>query len=102
MSHAARLRALEDENWRIKKLLAEPILDVLALKDLMGEGPPVYADLGTLKIGNSSVMRAPSPGALSINISPPIRRARFKAIVRPCPFSVSIFSSHSQLSKIWR
>ena len=33
----ARLRALEDENRRLKKLLAESMLDVSALKDLLGK-----------------------------------------------------------------
>ena len=28
VSEVARLRALEDENWRLKKLLAESMLDV--------------------------------------------------------------------------
>jgi putative transposase len=37
VSDAARLRALEDENRRLKKLLAESILDVSALKDLLGK-----------------------------------------------------------------
>lgn len=36
-SEAARLRALEDENRRLKKLLAESMLDVSALKDLLGK-----------------------------------------------------------------
>jgi putative transposase len=35
VSDAARLRALEDENRRPKKLLAESMLDVSALKDLL-------------------------------------------------------------------
>ena len=37
VSEVARLRALEDENRRLKKLLAESILDVSALKDLLGK-----------------------------------------------------------------
>ncbi len=36
-SEAARLRTLEDENRRLKKLLAESMLDVSALKDLLGK-----------------------------------------------------------------
>ena len=35
VSEAARLRTLEDENRRLKKLLAESILDVSALKNLL-------------------------------------------------------------------
>lgn len=37
VSEAARLRALEDENRRLKKLLAEAVLDNAALKDLLGK-----------------------------------------------------------------
>ena len=37
VSEAARLKALEDENRRLKKLLAESMLDVSALKDLLGK-----------------------------------------------------------------
>jgi len=35
VSEARRLKALEDENRRLKKLLAEAVLDVAALKDLL-------------------------------------------------------------------
>jgi putative transposase len=37
VSEVVRLRALEDENRRLKKLLAESMLDVSALKDLLGK-----------------------------------------------------------------
>ena len=37
VSEAARLRALEDENRRLKRLLAESMLDVSALKDLLAK-----------------------------------------------------------------
>jgi putative transposase len=37
VSEAARLRTLEDENRRLKKLLAESMLDVSGLKDLLGK-----------------------------------------------------------------
>ncbi len=36
-SDAAKLKALEDENRRLKKLLAEAMLDVAALKDVLGK-----------------------------------------------------------------
>jgi putative transposase len=36
-SDAKRLRTLEDENRRLKKLLAEQMLDNAALKDLVGK-----------------------------------------------------------------
>ena len=37
VSEARRLKALEDENRRLKKLLAESMLDNAALKDLFGK-----------------------------------------------------------------
>ena len=36
-SDAQRLRSIEDENRRLKKLLAESMLDVAALKDLLAK-----------------------------------------------------------------
>ena len=37
VSDTRRLKALEDENRRLKKLLAEAVLDVAALKDLLAK-----------------------------------------------------------------
>jgi putative transposase len=37
VSEATRLKTLEDENRRLKKLLAEAMLDNAALKDLVGK-----------------------------------------------------------------
>ena len=37
VSEAKRLKALEDENSRLKKLLADAMLDNAALKDLLGK-----------------------------------------------------------------
>ena len=45
VSEAARLRTLEDENRRLKKLLAESMLDVSALKDLLGKNEPACGSL---------------------------------------------------------
>ena len=39
VSEAKRLKALEDENRRLKKLLAESMLDVATLKELLGKNP---------------------------------------------------------------
>ncbi len=36
-SDAKKLRTMEDENRRLKKLLAEAMLDVTALKDILGK-----------------------------------------------------------------
>jgi putative transposase len=37
LSEAKRLKALEDENGRLKRMLAEAMLDNAALKDLLGK-----------------------------------------------------------------
>jgi len=37
VSEAKRLRALEDENTRLKRMLADAMLDNAALKDLLGK-----------------------------------------------------------------
>ena len=37
VSDARKLRSLEDESRRLKKLLAEAMLDVAALKDILGK-----------------------------------------------------------------
>ena len=42
VSEAKRLKTLEDENTKLKRLLADAMLDNAALKDLLGKmyGPP--------------------------------------------------------------
>jgi len=37
VSDARRLRTLEDENRRLKKLLAESVLDVATLREMLGK-----------------------------------------------------------------
>ena len=37
VSEAKRLRALEDENGKLKRMLADVMLDNVALKDLLGK-----------------------------------------------------------------
>ncbi len=37
VSEARRLKALEDENAKLKRMLADAMLDNLALKDLLGK-----------------------------------------------------------------
>ena len=37
ISEAARLKALEDENAKLKRLLADTMLDNVVLKDLLGK-----------------------------------------------------------------
>jgi putative transposase len=55
VSEAARLRTLEDENRRLKKLLAESMLDVSALKDLLEKTDPVC---GSLRCGGEADSRS--------------------------------------------
>ena len=46
VSEARRLKALEDENARLKRMLADAMLDNVALKDLLGKKwrrPPAIA-----------------------------------------------------------
>ena len=38
VSEARRLKALEEENGRLKRMLADATLDNVALKDLLGKG----------------------------------------------------------------
>ncbi|MBY5334629.1 IS3 family transposase [Rhizobium leguminosarum] len=50
VSEAKRLKALEDENTRLKKLLAEQMLDAAALRELLGKkmvGPAALRDAVT-------------------------------------------------------
>ncbi|TXL71768.1 hypothetical protein FHP25_28265 [Vineibacter terrae] len=42
-SDTQRLKSLEDENRRLKKLLAESMLDVAALKDLLSKTDHAYS-----------------------------------------------------------
>jgi len=37
VSEAKRLKALEDENTKLKRMLADAMLDTVALKDLLGK-----------------------------------------------------------------
>jgi putative transposase len=37
VSDARKLKALEDENRKLKKLLAEPMLDVSTLREMLGK-----------------------------------------------------------------
>ena len=37
VSEARRLRALEDENAKLKKLLAESVMDVATLREMLGK-----------------------------------------------------------------
>jgi hypothetical protein len=49
VSEAQKLKTLEDENRRLKKLLAESMLDVAALKDLLGKNWLVEVDFTTVR-----------------------------------------------------
>ena len=68
---AKRLKALEDENARLKKLLAEQMLDLAAMKDLVSnkwQGPPGSAE--PLRIfGPSMACRNGGPATSSAQIA---------------------------------
>jgi putative transposase len=42
VSEARRLKALEDENRQLKRLLADAMLDKVALEDLLGKAPDAF------------------------------------------------------------
>ena len=44
LSEAKRLKALEDENAKLKKLLAEQMLDLAARKDLVSNSGMAHRD----------------------------------------------------------
>ena len=46
VSEAKRLRALEDENAKLKKLLAEAMLDIAVLKDITGKSGDARREAG--------------------------------------------------------
>lgn len=67
VSDAKRLRVLEDENARLKKLLAESMLDVSTLKDLLAKTPDARLaarcrDLGDQGEGLFAAARVPARG----------------------------------------
>ena len=65
VSDAKRLKALEDENARLKKLLAESMLDASALRDLLSkkwEGlPPSAKPSRTCRPASASRSGGPAP-----------------------------------------
>ena len=77
VSEARRLRSLEDENRRLKKLLAETMLDVAMLKDIAskndgdargeagGCGAPVQRAWGEPAAGVPRDRGRPGPGRLT-------------------------------------
>jgi len=57
VSDARRLRSLQDENAKLKKMLAEQMLDNAALKDLLSDVTPSFPPAGG-KLGVTSPMLA--------------------------------------------
>lgn len=56
VSNAKRLKALEDENGKLKRLLADAMLDNTALKDLLSKkwcGPPPSVRLSPIRESTS-------------------------------------------------
>src|SRR5260370_36264909 len=50
VSEAKRLRALEDENGRLKRMLADVMLDNAALKDLLGKSGDAHRTPGGISL----------------------------------------------------
>jgi len=49
VSDAKRLRALEDENFKLKKLLAESMLDIAMLKDIASKNGDARCQAGSCR-----------------------------------------------------
>ena len=85
-SDAQRLRSLEDENRRLKKLLAESMLDVAALKDLLAKmyGPPRLCK-DQVRSDSSSLHKCIRPLASGLRLQPghdEIRARRSRILAR--------------------
>ena len=72
VSEAARLKALEDENDKLKRLLADTMLENFVLKDLLGNQTPLQARRTRLPKSN--------PQTLVMNEGPPGCRSKINAI----------------------
>ena len=62
VSEARRLRALEDENAKLKRLLAEAMLDNVALKDLLGKNGDASRASGGCGVSAGDLRDEPASG----------------------------------------
>lgn len=66
VSGARKLKALEDENAKLKKLLAEAILDNATLKDVASKNGDVRCEAGGCRRPVHSALGEPTPGVCGI------------------------------------
>lgn len=76
ISDAKRLKALEDENRRLKRLLAESLLDNAALKDLLGK---------TSKACGAARSSSPGDGASRAEPTTSVRAGGVGSIIHALP-----------------
>ena len=62
VSEARRLRALEDENAKLKRLLAEAMLDNVALKDLLEKNGDARRASGGCRVSAGDLRDEPASG----------------------------------------
>jgi putative transposase len=65
VSEAKRLKALEDENAKLKRLLADAMLDNVALKDLLSKNGDARRQAGSRRSSHQSVRDERAAGAHS-------------------------------------
>lgn len=66
VSEAKRLKALEDENAKLKKLLAEAMLDNAMLKDVASKNGDARREAGGSGSPVRGARREPTPGVCSV------------------------------------
>lgn len=80
VSDARKLRALEAENAKLKKLLAESVMDVSTLKEMLGKTSDARFEEGCRELGNDRQKLLPTPGVLSGWVGPEDVSLYLKAI----------------------
>ena len=70
VSEARRLKALEDENGRLKRMLADAMLDNAALKDLLGKNGDARREAGSGRPSSRTVRDERAAGVPSGLVGP--------------------------------
>jgi putative transposase len=117
VSEARRLKALEDENARLKKLLAESMLNEAALRDLLGKNARARRQTGSCRPSAECLRDERASGITRIyrlyheeGLATRKRRTRRKAIGTRAPILVEAKPNarwsrdfvHNQLDNGWR
>jgi putative transposase len=69
VSDAAKLKALEDENAKLKRLLADQMLDNVVLKDLLGKSLRRRMSGVKQRSGRCGIMTSRSAGPADLSVS---------------------------------